>query len=98
MVINNLNKQYNGGFLPDILMLTQAPIVVWLDCIIIVYYYYLCKIVYCFVFCFCCVWWRPGIAINVSIRYNGGSLPDIVLLTHGYYHYWGTHLNAMTRL
>ena len=38
MVIN-LNEQYNGGFLPDILMLTQARIVVCLDGVIIVYYY-----------------------------------------------------------
>ena len=29
-------KQYNGEFLPDILMLTYAPVVVWLDDIIIV--------------------------------------------------------------
>ena len=37
MVIH-LNEQYNGGFLPGILMLTQAPIVVelWSDDIIIV--------------------------------------------------------------
>ena len=41
MVIS-LNEKYNGGFLPDILMRTQAPIVVsWLDDIIIAYYYYL---------------------------------------------------------
>ena len=40
MVIN-LNKQCNGGFLPDIFMLTQAPVVAWLDGINIVYYYYL---------------------------------------------------------
>ena len=25
-------------------------------------------------------------AINVSVRYNGGLLPDIMLLTQGYYH------------
>ena len=31
-------------------------------------------------------------AINVND--NGGSLPDIILLTQGYYR-WGTHLNAM---
>ena len=37
MVIN-LNVQYNGGFLPVILLLTQASIVVWFDDIIIVYY------------------------------------------------------------
>ena len=36
-------------------------------------------------------------AINGSIRYQDGSLPDIILLTQGYYH-WGTHLNAMKRL
>ena len=34
---------------------------------------------------------------NVSVLYNGESLPDIILLTQGYYH-WGTHLNAMKRL
>ena len=33
MVINS-NVQYNGGFLPDILLLTQDPIVVWFDGII----------------------------------------------------------------
>ena len=33
--------QYNGKFLPDILLLTQASIVVWLDGTITVYYYYL---------------------------------------------------------
>ena len=36
--------------------------------------------------------------INLSVQYNGESLPDIILLTQGYYHYWGTHLNAMKRL
>ena len=30
MVINVI-VQYNGGFLPDILLLTQAPIFVWFD-------------------------------------------------------------------
>ena len=32
--------------------------------------------------------------INVSVQYNGGLLPDIILLTQGYYH-WGTRLNTM---
>ena len=32
----------------------------------------------------------------VSVRYNGGPLPDIILLTHGYCHQ-GTRLNAMNR-
>ena len=41
MVINVIVK-FNGGFLADILLLTQVPIVVWFDStiIIIVYYYY----------------------------------------------------------
>ena len=35
-------------------------------------------------------------AINVSVQYNGGLLPDIILLTHqGYYHDGGTRLDAM---
>ena len=29
--------------------------------------------------------------INISVQYNGGLLPDIILLTQGYYH-WGTRL------
>ena len=32
--------------------------------------------------------------INISVHHNGGFLPDIILLTHGYYH-WGTRLNTM---
>ena len=80
-------------------MLTQAPIVVlWLDDIIIVYYYYLFNYIPGTVLSFGlgCVWW-PGMAIIVSVKNNGGSLPDIILLTQGYHH-WGTHLNAIKRL
>ena len=29
--------------------------------------------------------------INTSAQYNGELLPDIILLTQGYYH-WGTRL------
>ena len=32
----NVIVQYNGGFLPDLLLLTQAPIFVWFDGTIIV--------------------------------------------------------------
>ena len=32
--------------------------------------------------------------INISVQYNGGFLPDIILLTQGNYH-WGTLLNTM---
>ena len=35
MVINLNEQYYNGGFLPGILMLTHASIVVWLECIIL---------------------------------------------------------------
>ena len=41
MAINNVIVQYNGGFLPDIiLLLTQLPIVVWFDGADNLYYYY----------------------------------------------------------
>ena len=33
-------------------------------------------------------------AINASAQYNGGLLPDIILLTQCYYHR-GTRLNAL---
>ena len=39
MVIN-VSVQYNGGVLPYILLLTQAPIFVWFDGTINVYYHY----------------------------------------------------------
>ena len=32
--------------------------------------------------------------INISVQYNVGSLPDIILLTQGYYH-WETRLDIM---
>ena len=32
--------------------------------------------------------------INISVHYNDGLLPDIILLTHGYYH-CRTRLNTM---
>ena len=38
--------------------------------------------------------WCPCTAINVSIQYNDGLLPDIILLTQFYLHR-GTRLNAM---
>ena len=39
-----------------------------------------------------------AINVSVSVQYNGGSLPDIILLAQGFYRYWRTHLNAMRRL
>ena len=41
--------------------------------------------------------WCLCMAINVSVQqYNGGLLPDIILLTRSYFHR-GTPLNAMKR-
>ena len=40
--------------------------------------------------------WCPCMAINANLQYNGGLLPDIILLTQCYYHR-GTRLNAMKR-
>ena len=46
----------------------------------------------CLPFCWC-----PCMAINnVSVQYDGGILPDIILLTQCYYNR-GTRLNAMKR-
>ena len=38
----------------------------------------------------------PCMAINVSVQYNGGLFPDIILLTQCCFHR-GTRLNAMKR-
>ena len=40
--------------------------------------------------------WCPCMAIDVSVQYNDGLLPDIIMLTQSYYHR-GTHLNVMKR-
>ena len=53
--------------------------------------YCLMHVLFCFPFCWC-----PCMAINVSVQYDGGFLPDIILLTQCYYHR-GTRLNAMKR-
>ena len=45
---------------------------------------------------FLLAFWCPCMAINVSIHYNGGLLPDIILLTQCYLNR-GTRLNAMKK-
>ena len=40
--------------------------------------------------------WCPYMAINVNVQYNGGFLPDIILLTQCYLHR-GTRLNDIKR-
>ena len=106
MVIN-ISVQYNGGFLPDIILLTQGYYywgirlnTMWWLCI-----YSLCNsisllpcvMVYNIVsVLFLLFFWCLCMAINVSVQYNGGLLPDIILLTKCYFHR-GTRLNAMKR-
>ena len=81
MAINGI-VQYISGFLPDILLFTQAPILVWFDGTIIdISTILLCTTV----FMFCYDWWLC-MGINISVQYNGGFLPDIILLTQGYYY------------
>ena len=64
---------------------------------VIVYYYYHVLIVYCIVsVLFLLFFWCPCMAINVSVQYNGGLLPDMKLLTQCYFRR-GTRLNAMKR-
>ena len=38
--------------------------------------------------------WCPCMVINVNVQYNGGLLPDIILLTQRYLHR-GTCLNVI---
>ena len=40
--------------------------------------------------------WCPCLAIYLSVQYNVGIVPDMILLTQWYYHR-GTRLNAMKR-
>ena len=39
-------------------------------------------------------WWLCMVINIISVQYSGGLLPDIILLTQGYYQ-WGTRLNTM---
>ena len=107
MVIN-ISVQYNGGFLPDIILLTQGYYhwgtrlnTIWWLCIyslckgilllpcVMVYYIIVSGVLLMF-------FWCPCMTINVNVQYNGGLLPDIILLTQCYFHR-GTRLNAMKR-
>ena len=75
-----------------ILLLSQAPIHVCLDGTIIDSSTILVTMYYCVVM-LGYDWWLCMV-INISVQYNGGLLPDIILLTQGYYQ-WGTRLNTM---
>ena len=81
MAINDF-VQYTSGFLPYILLFTQAPILVWFDGTIIdvsIILLTICTTVVMLGY----DWWLCMV-INISVQYNGGFLPDIILLTQGY--------------
>ena len=98
MAINGVVQYNTSGFLPYILLFTQATILVWFDGTII-------DIIFSTILLQCTTtvvvmlgydWWLC-IVINISVQqYNGGFLLDIILLTQCYYHR-GTHLNAVKR-
>ena len=92
MTINGI-VQYTSGFLSDILLFTQAPILVWLDGSIIDIIRTILLQYTTVVFMLGYDWWLC-IVMNISVQYNGRFLPDIILLIQGYYH-WGTRLNTM---
>ena len=87
----NVSIQYNGGLRPDIILLTQCyPILLCLMG------YYIASgfaftttmfdgALHCS--CFVRTFWCPCMTINVKVylvQYNGGLLPDIILLTQCY--------------
>ena len=76
--------QYTSGLLPYILLFTQAPIPVCLDGTIIDISTILLQCTTTVVMlgydCWLCM------VINIIVQYNGEFLPDIILLTQGYYH------------
>ena len=82
-----------GGSPP--MQYTQAPVFVWFDGTSIVYYYPLNYILLqCLLLCYAS--WLCMV-VNISVQYNGGLLPDIILLTQGNYNR-RTRLNTMQRL
>ena len=108
MVIN-ICVQYNGGLLPDIILLTHGYYhwgtrlntmcsgfvfityvirsILLLPCVMV---YYVVSVLFSMFF------WCPCLAINVNVQYDGGLLPDVILLTRCYFHR-GTRLNALKR-
>ena len=75
------------------LLFTQPPIPVCLDGTIIDSSTILVTMYFTVVIMLWYDWWLHMV-INISVQYSGGLLPDIILLTQGYYQ-WGTRLNTM---
>ena len=76
------------------LLFTQAPIPVCLDGTIIDSSTILVTTLVCITVVMLWYDWWLRMVINISVQYSGGLLPDIILLTQGYYQ-WGTRLNTM---
>ena len=71
------------GYSHRLYMFTQDPFV-WFHGTFIAYNYYSFNyVLHCLLSCF--VSW-PCMAIKCSVQYGGGLLPDLILLTQGYYH------------
>ena len=102
----SISARYNGGFHLDIILLTQSYLrgtrlntmhgprtynpfnsILLLHCLMV--YYIVSGLFLQFFWCSC-------MASNISVQYNGGFLPDIILLTQCYYHR-GTRFNAIKR-
>ena len=84
-------KKTHTHTLAYILLFTQASIPVCLDGTIIDSSTILVTMYYCGYVEY--DWWLCMV-INISVQYNGGLLPDIILLTQGHYQ-WGTRLNTI---
>ena len=76
MAINGI-VQYTSGFLPYILLFTQAHILVWFDGTIIDISTILLQRTTTVVM-LGYDWWLCMV-INISVQYNGGILPDITV-------------------
>ena len=91
--MNDIVQFTSGFFPPYIFLFTQVPIPVWLDGTIIGIISTI--LVLCTTVSMLGHDWWLWMVINISLQYNGGLLPDIILLTQGYYDHWGTRLNTM---
>ena len=90
MTINGI-VQYTSEFLPDILLFTQKPLFLYGSMVLLSTFVLsseLCTTVFMILY----DWWLCMV-INISVQYNDGFVPDIILLTQGYYH-WGTRLST----
>ena len=94
MVID-ISVQYSGGLLPDIILLAQGyyqwgtrlNTMYFVSTTFVMYITTtLCDgVLHCLLFLM--FFWCPYMAINnVNVQYNGGFLPDIILLTQCYLH------------